>query len=84
CITCKVNERVALETEAVKNAFKSKGIEVVRADWTNADPAITQWLSQFGRSGVPLYVYYPVSGTPEVLPQVLTPQLVIERTGGVS
>ncbi|UDF02284.1 protein-disulfide reductase DsbD [Asticcacaulis sp. AND118] len=84
CITCKVNERVALETAEVKNAFKSKGIEVVRADWTNADPAITGWLAQFGRSGVPLYVYYPASGNPVVLPQVLTPQLVIENTGGVS
>ncbi|ESQ79495.1 protein-disulfide reductase DsbD [Asticcacaulis sp. YBE204] len=84
CISCKVNEKVALDTPEVKNAFTARGITVIAADWTNADPAITRWLSGFGRSGVPLYVYYPASGDPVVLPQVLTPQLIIEKTGGVS
>lgn len=76
CITCKVNERVALETDEVKTFLADQDISVIRADWTNADPAITGWLAQFGRSGVPLYVYYPASGEPVILPQVLTPAIV--------
>lgn len=79
CITCKVNERVALETAEVQALFAERDITVIRADWTNSDPAITGWLAQFGRNGVPLYVYYPPSGEPVVLPQVLTPAIVREK-----
>ncbi|MFT4091866.1 MAG: protein-disulfide reductase DsbD family protein [Asticcacaulis sp.] len=79
CITCKVNERVALETDEVKAFMADNQITVIRADWTNADPEITGWLAQFGRNGVPLYVYYPVNGDPVVLPQVLTPAIVQEK-----
>ncbi|WP_140985068.1 protein-disulfide reductase DsbD family protein [Asticcacaulis tiandongensis] len=79
CITCKVNERVALDTAEVEAFMAERNITVIRADWTNADPAITDWLAQFGRNGVPLYVYYPPSGEPVVLPQVLTPAIVREK-----
>lgn len=79
CITCKVNERVALDTAEVQAFLAERNITVIRADWTNADPAITGWLAQFGRNGVPLYVYYPASGEPVVLPQILTPAIVREK-----
>jgi thiol:disulfide interchange protein DsbD len=79
CITCLMNERVALSTADVKKALAENNVAYLKADWTNRDPGIAQTLASFGRSGVPLYVIYrPGSATPEVLPQLLTPGLVIE------
>ena len=59
CLTCKFNEATVLESAAVREAFQRRGIVKIKADWTNADPAITKILKQFGRPGVPLYVLYP-------------------------
>ena len=73
CITCKVNEVVAIDTKATGEAFVQLGIGYLKGDWTREDPQITQELARFGRSGVPLYVFYPEQGvTPVVLPQILT------------
>lgn len=80
CITCKVNERVALNTEEVMAKAQSGGIVLMMGDWTNADPEISTMLNRFGRSGVPLYLMYPATADadPEVLPQILTKGLVLE------
>lgn len=81
CITCLVNERVALSSPRVKAGLAEAGITYLKADWTNHDPAITTMLASFGRSGVPLYVLYPPAqqGTePIVLPQILTESLVLK------
>ena len=59
CISCLVNEKVALSQSSVKDEFKKRGITYLKGDWTNRDAEITKILSEFGRSGVPLYVYYP-------------------------
>ncbi len=59
CVTCKVNKRVAINTQAVQNAFKANNVAFVTADWTNEDPSITKVLSEFGRAGVPFYLLYP-------------------------
>jgi thiol:disulfide interchange protein DsbD len=72
CITCLVNERVALSTDEVADAFNAAGVLYLKGDWTNRDPAITAYLAEHGRNGVPLYVFYPVGGEPRVLPQILT------------
>jgi len=78
CITCLVNERVALSTAAVGDAFAARDVLYLKGDWTERDPAITDYLAGFGRNGVPIYVYYPPHGAPVVLPQVLTPGIVLE------
>jgi thiol:disulfide interchange protein DsbD len=78
CLTCKVNERVALRPERVQHAFKDQNITLMIADWTTRDDAIAAYLATFGRNGVPLYVYYPPGQPPVVLPQVLTPSLVLD------
>ncbi len=80
CLSCQVNERVALHTERVERAFVDGNVLLLRADWTSRDPEITTVLASFGRSGVPLYVLYPSSSTAaaEILPAVLTPGLVVE------
>jgi thiol:disulfide interchange protein len=87
CLTCKVNERVVIEREEVIAAFKAHNVAVLVADWTNGDPAITRALESWGRSGVPLYLYYPggkdAGGVmPTILPQILTPAMLIALTKG--
>nr|WP_294551546.1 protein-disulfide reductase DsbD domain-containing protein [uncultured Rhodopila sp.] len=73
CVTCLVNERVAIGTTAVRQAFEAEGVTYLKGDWTRQDPAITEFLRQNGRDGVPLYVFYPAhGGPPQVLPQILT------------
>jgi thiol:disulfide interchange protein DsbD len=73
CVTCLVNERVAISTDAVRAAFASGGVAYLKGDWTRQDPAISAFLRQNGRDGVPLYVFFPGhNGRPEVLPQILT------------
>ncbi len=81
CVSCKVNERVALASDAVGAAFRERDIRVVEGDWTNEDPVITDWLDRYGRVGVPLYLYFPRGsslGSPAVLPQLLLPDIVIQ------
>ena len=77
CLTCKVNEKSAIDTRVAQAAFKSGGVTVMTGDWTNGDAAITRFLSEHGASGVPLYLYYPAGGgEPTQLPQLLTPGLL--------
>jgi thiol:disulfide interchange protein len=78
CITCKVNERVALSKPEVSKAFAEKGIVALKADWTNSDEMVTTALAGYGRNSIPLYVYYPAgSDDYKILPQVLTPGGVV-------
>jgi thiol:disulfide interchange protein DsbD len=77
CITCLVNERVALDRGAVRRAFAEHRVVALKGDWTRQDPEITAFLQQFGRSGVPLYLLYDKSGTPTMLPQLLTEASVL-------
>jgi thiol:disulfide interchange protein len=78
CVTCKVNEAVALSTPEVEAVFAENGIRYLKGDWTNEDPEITRKLAEHGRSGVPLYLYYEVgAGKPVVLPQLLTKDIVL-------
>jgi thiol:disulfide interchange protein DsbD len=79
CITCLVNERVALDTEAVRDALAARSIVYMKGDWTNRDAAISSYLASFGRAGVPLYVLYPPGdGAPRVLPQILTESSLLD------
>ncbi|WP_457351184.1 protein-disulfide reductase DsbD family protein [Roseateles sp. P5_D6] len=79
CISCLVNERVALSRPEVKDAFAKAGVAYLKGDWTREDPNITAVLKAHGRSGVPLYLYYaPGAAEAQVLPQILTPGLIVE------
>jgi thiol:disulfide interchange protein DsbD len=81
CITCLVNERVALAPAPVRAAFAQHGVAYLVGDWTRQDPGITAFLRQYGRNGVPLYVYFPAQGAPQVLPQILTQAAVLAQIG---
>ncbi len=78
CVTCQVNKRVVLQSDSVEAAFASSKVARLRADWTNRDEAITRALAKLGRSGVPVYAVYPGGGgDPELLPELLTKDLVL-------
>jgi thiol:disulfide interchange protein len=80
CITCQVNEQVALEVDSVKKKFEDKKVRLFKADWTNQDAQIAKKLESYGRQGVPLYVFYPgANQAPRILPQILTPQIVLDE-----
>ena len=79
CLSCQVNERVALDRPQVQQAFASANVVLLRADWTRHDPAITKALADLGRDSVPVYLLYtPGQGSPQMLPAVLTPGMVVE------
>ena len=79
CLTCQVNERVALGRAEVVERFRREGIATLRADWTRRDDHITEALAAYGRQGVPVYVLYgrEPAGAPRLLPEVLTPGVVL-------
>jgi thiol:disulfide interchange protein len=78
CISCKVNERVAIHTEGVQRAFAAAGVAQLTGDWTRGDTAITALLREHGRDGVPLYLLYPAGGgAPVMLPQILTEGMLL-------
>jgi thiol:disulfide interchange protein DsbD len=80
CITCQVNERLALRRDAVQAAMAARGIVYLKADWTRGDPAITALLRSHGREGVPLYLFWPPGGGEAViLPEVLTEAMVLRQ-----
>ncbi len=85
CVTCLVNEKVALSSDEVSQAFARRNVAYLKGDWTRPDPAITAFLREHGRDGVPLYVFYPPKGqAPVVLPQILTADTVLgqlDRSG---
>tara|TARA_Y100001936_G_scaffold121293_1_gene118618 strand:+ start:255 stop:2264 length:2010 start_codon:yes stop_codon:yes gene_type:complete len=77
CITCKVNESVALNQSSVKELIDKKGIVYLRADWTRKDEIIAQELYKYGRTGVPLYLLFPSGQKPIILPELLTEDLLL-------
>jgi thiol:disulfide interchange protein DsbD len=84
CITCLVNERVALETPATRRAFEQAGVVKLKGDWTNRDPEITSLLKELGRAGVPLYLWWPPGAAQaKILPQVLTESMMLSELSSI-
>ena len=81
CLSCQVNERVVLRTDAVNAAFKNANVALLKADWTERDDNIAQVLASMGRSGVPAYALYAANSgvAPVLLPEALTPGIVIDQ-----
>ena len=79
CITCKVNEKVALKAPSVLDAIAARNIKTFVGDLTHRDPELSNFLRGFSRISVPFYLYYARMGQdPVVLPEVLTPQILID------
>ena len=83
CLTCKVNEKAVIETAAVEQALADGKVAVLVGDWTNGDATLGRFIEAHNRAGVPLYLWYnPGQDAPEVLPQVLTQDLLATRAKG--
>ena len=80
CITCLVNERTTLDTEAFYQTLEQNNIAYLKGDWTDSDAEITELLNQYQRSGVPLYLLFP-RGMKEaqILPQILVKASTIDK-----
>ncbi len=81
CISCLVNERVALGAGAVRSGLAAQHVALLKGDWTLHDDRITRFLRAHGRDGVPFYIYYPAGRDGEIWPQILTPDLVLRSIG---
>ncbi len=85
CLSCQVNERVALDQPEVQAAFKNSNVLLLKADWTQHDEAIASALNELGRSGVPVYALYkPGQPEPDLLPEALTPGIVLDALKGLA
>ena len=81
CLTCQVNKQTTLNHSKVKNVIKQKNIILLEADWTSYNSEITKAIYDYGRAGIPLYVYYPNRNNKEkfvILPELLTPGIFID------
>jgi thiol:disulfide interchange protein DsbD len=77
-VTCQVNKKAVLDRPPVVQAMHAAGVVRLKADWTRRDATITAELNRWGRSGVPLYLYFPAAGRPpRILPELLTDELVL-------
>lgn len=71
CATCKVNERLVLETEETAALFARYDIVAMQADWTNRNDDIARYLASFGRYGIPFYALYRPNQEPHVFSELL-------------
>jgi thiol:disulfide interchange protein/DsbC/DsbD-like thiol-disulfide interchange protein len=78
CLTCKVNEKTVLSTATVRDAMREHKVVPLKGDWTVRDPVITEWLTRYGKAGVPFYLVIPADRSrPHLpLPEVITPEMV--------
>jgi thiol:disulfide interchange protein len=72
CVSCQVNERLVLNTDATQQAFRRANVTLMRADWTRRDARITAALARLGRNGVPVYVLLRPGREPLLLSEILT------------
>jgi thiol:disulfide interchange protein len=78
CATCQANRKLVFGSEAVRNYVRTHRVALLEADWTNSDPRITRELAKWNRGAVPFdLLYRPSASEPEVLPELLTPQVVL-------
>lgn len=78
CLSCKVNERLAINTQRTQAAFRRAGVVTLIGDWTNGDPNITKFLAEHGRNSIPYYLFFAPGEARKELPQILTPALLEE------
>jgi thiol:disulfide interchange protein/DsbC/DsbD-like thiol-disulfide interchange protein len=82
CLSCKVNEKVAIEREATQAAFARHGVVTLVGDWTRGDQAITNFLAKHGRNSIPFYLFYEPHRDVRILPQILTGEMLVSIAAG--
>ncbi|MDX1631626.1 MAG: thioredoxin family protein [Thermoanaerobaculia bacterium] len=77
CFTCKVNERLVLDTPEIAQAFEERGVVAMRADWTNRSEAIGRYLADHGRYGIPFYLLYRPGKEPHLFGELITQEGIL-------
>ncbi|MDR2462666.1 MAG: thioredoxin family protein [Verrucomicrobiales bacterium] len=84
CATCQTNKALVFSSKAVREKFRELGVITLSADWTTREPRITRELARHGKSAVPFtLLYLPADSEPIVLPELLTPQIVLDSLGQI-
>ena len=83
CTSCKVNEKTVLNTNAVRDLFERKGVRMMKADLTVSNPEAMEWIYSYGRAGVPLYLLYLPGKEAQILPEILSRDLLEEALSGL-
>ena len=78
CLSCQVNEKVAFGSEKVRQRITDLGVTTFKADWTKRDDEITRALAEYGRNSVPLYVLHTDGGEEIILPEIITPEIILD------
>lgn len=76
CASCKANEKAFLETDTVRTALLKTGILPMKADMTNENEELNDLLEKLGRNGIPVYVIWFPDGSYDLLPAVITAEMV--------
>lgn len=85
CLSCQVNDKVVFASENVISEFRNKNIVALKADWTSRDENITKALASYGRNSVPLYVLYERNNpTPKILPELITPGIMLDALADIN
>jgi len=79
CFTCKVNEQLVLETPEVAGAFQRHNVVAMKADWTNRDDQVGDFLAAHGRYGIPFYLLYRPGKTPHVFSELLNKETLVSE-----
>ena len=79
CATCQANKQLVFSSDEVRKTFRDRNVALLKGDWTNADPRITAELAKWKRNAVPFnLLYLPGTPKPKVLPEILTPSVVLD------
>ncbi len=81
CATCKVNERLVLETDETAELFDRYEVVAMKADWTNRNDDIARYLASFGRYGIPFYVLYRPDQEPHVFSELISKSAILDLLG---
>ncbi|MEM8993556.1 MAG: thioredoxin family protein [Acidobacteriota bacterium] len=81
CLTCKATERAVIETAPVAEAFEARSVVAMKADWTNRDDTITEFLARYDRAAVPFYILFRPGQEPHVFGELLTQEALLSAIG---
>lgn len=79
CLTCKANKSLVLDRDPVRARLRGGSIIAMQADWTRPDDNIARFLERYDRYGIPFNIVFgPGSPSGIALPEILTPQAVLD------
>ncbi len=86
CLTCQVNKTLVLDDGDVAERLGAAPVVTMRGDWTLPNDEITDYLTGFGRYGIPFNIVYgPGAPDGKLLPELLSVDAVLsalDEAGG--